>query len=184
MSGSLHCRYLKVFNRLLRSWDRDPATSTIQRVRLSELDFPAITVCPDYATDSLALRTVLNMIEFEDKVRKKQLEYKPIILSLIIKVRTKLPNTLKDMKEKLWMVPDTRDLSDYKDRKWITDFGGDDGERLADSVANVALRKTDLKSFAFFREGNLLNNLFYKVHIINFIKRRKKEEILIRLTNF
>ena len=42
---------------LFRSWDRDPATSTIQRVRLSELDFPAITVCPDYATDSLAYRT-------------------------------------------------------------------------------------------------------------------------------
>ena len=48
------------------------------------------------------------------------------------------------------MVPDTRDLRDYKDMKWITDFGGDDGERLVDSVANMALRKTDLRSFAFF----------------------------------
>ena len=75
------------------------------------------------------------------------------------------------MKKKLWMVPDTRDLRDYKDMKWITDFGGDDGERLADSVANMALRKTDLRSFAFFREGNLLNNLFYKVCIIGFKTR-------------
>lgn len=56
---------------MLRSWDRDPSTSTIQRVKLSELDFPAITVCPDYATDSLATRIVLNMIEFDEKVRKK-----------------------------------------------------------------------------------------------------------------
>ncbi len=62
--------YLKVYNSLLRSWDRDPSTSTIQRVKLSELDFPAITVCPDYATDSLATRMVFNMIEFDDKVRK------------------------------------------------------------------------------------------------------------------
>ena len=63
--------YLKVLNSLLRSWDRDPSTSTIQRVKLSELDFPAITVCPDYATDSLATRIVLNMIEFDEKVRKQ-----------------------------------------------------------------------------------------------------------------
>ena len=76
-----------------------------------------------------------------------------------------MPNTLKDMKKKLWTVPGTRDLSDYEDRKWVTDFGGDDGERLADSVANMALRKTDLMNFAFFREGNMLNNLFYKVCI-------------------
>ena len=55
---------------MFRSWDRDPSTSTIQRVKLSELDFPAITVCSDYATDSLATRIVLNMIEFDEKVRK------------------------------------------------------------------------------------------------------------------
>ena len=44
-----------------RDWDNDPATSTIQRVKLAELDFPAITVCPEYATDNLAVRTILNM---------------------------------------------------------------------------------------------------------------------------
>lgn len=71
------------------------------------------------------------------------------------------------------MVPDSRDLRDYEDMKWVTDFGGDEGERLADSVANMALRKTDLRSFAFFREGNLLNNLFYKVLL--FSKKKKNE---------
>ena len=82
------------------------------------------------------------------------------------KVKAKLPNTLKDMKEKLWSVPEKRDLDNYKNRQWITDFGGDDGgERLADSVANLALRKTDFLNFALFREGNMLNNLFYKVCI-------------------
>ena len=42
-------------------WDEDPATSTIQRVSLAELQFPAVTVCPDYATPAHAVRTVLNM---------------------------------------------------------------------------------------------------------------------------
>ena len=46
---------------LLSSWDTDPATSTIERVALSELDFPAITVCPEFASDKLAVRTILNM---------------------------------------------------------------------------------------------------------------------------
>ena len=81
------------------------------------------------------------------------------------KVKTKLPNTLKDMKEKLWSVPEKRDLDNYKNRQWVTDFGGEDGDRLADSVANLALRKTDLLNFALFREGNMLNNLFYQVCI-------------------
>ena len=81
------------------------------------------------------------------------------------KVKTKLPNTLKDMKEKLWSVPEKRDLDHHKNRQWVTDFGGEDGERLADNVANLALRKTDPLNFALFREGNLLNNLFYKVCI-------------------
>ena len=42
-------------------WDEDPATSTIQRVSLAELQFPAVTVCPDHATPAHAVRTVLNM---------------------------------------------------------------------------------------------------------------------------
>ena len=44
-----------------RGWQDDPAISTIDRVKLSELDFPAITVCPDWATDELAVQTVYNM---------------------------------------------------------------------------------------------------------------------------
>ena len=46
-------------------WDifcqTNPATSSIERVSLSELDFPAVTVCPDWATDQLAIQTVYNM---------------------------------------------------------------------------------------------------------------------------
>ena len=43
-----------------RDWDLDPSTSTIARVKLQELDFPAITVCPDWATDQLAIQSVYN----------------------------------------------------------------------------------------------------------------------------
>ena len=50
-------RNFKVF---LRGWDDDPATSTIERVKLSELDFPAITICPEFATDALATRNIYN----------------------------------------------------------------------------------------------------------------------------
>ena len=42
-------------------WDENPSTSTIDRVTLKELDFPAVTVCPDWATDQLAIQTVYNM---------------------------------------------------------------------------------------------------------------------------
>ena len=49
------------FFHIFSSWDDDPGTSTIERVRLSELDFPAITVCPEFASDKLATRTILNM---------------------------------------------------------------------------------------------------------------------------
>ena len=42
-------------------WDQNPSTSTIDRVTLKELDFPAVTVCPDWATDQLAIQTVYNM---------------------------------------------------------------------------------------------------------------------------
>ena len=46
---------------MFSSWEDDPATSTIERVRLTELDFPAVTVCPEFASDKLAVRTILNM---------------------------------------------------------------------------------------------------------------------------
>ena len=42
-------------------WDQNPSTSTIDRVDLRELDFPAITVCPDWTTDQLAVQTIYNM---------------------------------------------------------------------------------------------------------------------------
>ena len=42
-------------------WQDNPETSTIERVKLGELDFPAVTVCPDWATDTLAVQTIYNM---------------------------------------------------------------------------------------------------------------------------
>ena len=53
----------------------------------------------------------------------------------------------------------------YRDEKvidsrglgWILDFS-------LDSVVNLNLRKTDKENFAVFNEGNLYNNLFYKVN--------------------
>ena len=74
-------------------------------------------------------------------------------------MKSLLPKTLLDMKRKLWSIPDNRDDVVYDDMEfgWITDFDN------VDSVANVALRKTDLLNFAIFNEGNLYNNLFYKV---------------------
>ena len=45
----------------LRDWEENAVTSTIERVKLEELDFPAVTVCPDWATDQLAIQTVYNM---------------------------------------------------------------------------------------------------------------------------
>ena len=42
-------------------WEENPGISTIDRVKLSELEFPAITVCPEFATDSLATREIFNM---------------------------------------------------------------------------------------------------------------------------
>ena len=35
------------------------------------------------------------------------------------------------------------------------------------SVANIALRKTDVINFAAANEGNLYNNLFFKVRLEN-----------------
>ena len=55
----------------LDDWENDPSTSTIERVDLTELDFPAVTVCPDWATDQLAVQTIYNMVEFDKEVRGK-----------------------------------------------------------------------------------------------------------------
>ena len=41
--------------------------------------------------------------------------------------------------------------------------GGGLASGLVNNVANIALRKTDLWNFALFHEGNLHNNLFFKV---------------------
>ena len=41
--------------------------------------------------------------------------------------------------------------------------GGGLASGLVNNVASIALRKTDLWNFALFHEGNLHNNLFFKV---------------------
>ena len=55
-------------------------------------------------------------------------------------------------------MPESRDekVKDLRELGWVLDFS-------LDSVVNVNLRKTDLENFAVFNEGNLYNNLFYKV---------------------
>ena len=73
---------------------------------------------------------------------------------------------MKDIKKKLWTIPDSRNDFDFEDMElgWITDFEN------VNSVANVALRKTDLQNFANSNEGDLFNNLFFKVRRNNYIK--------------
>ena len=44
-----------------RDWQEKPSISSIDRVKLNELEFPAITVCPEFASDSMATRSILNM---------------------------------------------------------------------------------------------------------------------------
>ena len=46
--------------------------------------------------------------------------------------------------------------NDPSHMKWVVDS-------TPDSVANLALRKVDLDNFMFNNEGNLYNNLFFKV---------------------
>ena len=43
-----------------RDWDDNPGVSNIERVKLSELEFPSVTVCPAFPTDSIATKTIYN----------------------------------------------------------------------------------------------------------------------------
>ena len=71
---------------------------------------------------------------------------------------SKLPQTLADMKKGLYQIPRSRkDVpTSNLDYGWIMDF-------TPNSIANIALRKTDMTNFALNNEGNHYNNLFYKV---------------------
>ena len=55
-------------------WNKDPSISSIERVKLNELDFPAVTVCPDFATDKLATRSIYNMQVANFKIQIKQID--------------------------------------------------------------------------------------------------------------
>ena len=62
------------------------------------------------------------------------------------------------------MADDREDTESSAELAWMVDFS-------LDSVANVNLRKTDVKNFATYNEGDLYNNLFYKV--CTFVECRK-----------
>ena len=69
-------------------------------------------------------------------------------------VKSKLRLTLEDMRKKLF--ESQRDDGMYNDNRWMVDFS-------PSSVVNMALRRTDTINFAAANEGNLYNNLFFKV---------------------
>ena len=69
-------------------------------------------------------------------------------------MKSKLSLTLEDMRSKLF--ESRKDPYLYGDYAWMVDFS-------PSSVANMALRKTDVINFAAANEGNLYNNLFFKV---------------------
>ena len=69
-------------------------------------------------------------------------------------MKSKLSLTLEDMRSKLF--ESQKDPFLYDQYAWMVDFS-------PSSVANIALRKTDLINFAAANEGNLYNNLFFKV---------------------
>ena len=71
-------------------------------------------------------------------------------------MRNSLKQTLEDMRSKLF--ESQRDEWEYNDFGWMVDFS-------PSSVANMALRKTDPLNFAAANEGNLYNNLFFKVSL-------------------
>ena len=73
-------------------------------------------------------------------------------------MKSKLSETLKDMRSKLF--ESQKDPFLYGDYGWMVDFS-------PNSVANIALRKTDVINFAAANEGNLYNNLFFKVRLEN-----------------
>ena len=76
-------------------------------------------------------------------------------------VTNQLENTMHHLLKSVYEVPKERmeELGDeYGEMRWVVDF-------TPESVANLALRKTDLDNFIYNNEGNLYNNLFYKVTV-------------------
>ena len=51
---------LKQVQKSFRDWDDNPGVSSIERVKLRELEFPSVTVCPAFPTDSIATKTIYN----------------------------------------------------------------------------------------------------------------------------
>ena len=83
-------------------------------------------------------------------------------------VKSKLENTLPQLLNSIY---------DYDwDRQDELEFGDNERDRSwavkpdPESVASIALRKTDLKNFMINNEGNLYNNLFFKVKEFDFME--------------
>ena len=66
----------------------------------------------------------------------------------------------EDLKTKIYDVPNARsyedETSDLGYLGWMLDFS-------PDSIINTALRKENILDFAMFNEGNVYNNVFFKV---------------------
>ena len=91
-------------------------------------------------------------------MREQNFNFLTVRIHFDEKMRSKLPQTLAEMKKVLYQIPRSRkDVPRSNlDYGWIMDF-------TPNSIANIALRKTDMTNFALNNEGNHYNNLFYKV---------------------
>ena len=84
-------------------------------------------------------------------------------------VKAKLENTLPHLLNSIYVYDWDRmgeleiEHHNERDRSWVV-------KPDPDSVASIALRKTDLKNFMINNEGNLYNNLFFKVTEFDFTK--------------
>ena len=70
-----------------------------------------------------------------------------------------IPETITDIKRALYE-------NDEGNIDWIVDFS-------VDSVVNMGLRKGDLKNFAALHEGNLYNNLFFRLSMKDKLYKNK-----------
>ena len=79
------------------------------------------------------------------------------------RVEAILPETIKEMKKKLFEINNERMHNSGDPNIWQKVEFGWAVEFDVNSFVNLALRKTDVKNFAALNEGNLYNNLFDKV---------------------
>ena len=72
-------------------------------------------------------------------------------------LKNKLPKMFENLKTKLYEVSRSGELcDDMCSLRWMVDFS-------PDSVINTALRKENILDFGMVNEGNVYNNIFFKV---------------------